>query len=150
MSPDDPIVLGIQDHSYVARVATRSRNGLPALTPLWFVIEGGHFFMGTAQTALAARNVIASPEVAILLDGEAAGRSEYVLRVRGRARVHEGLPTWRVLTRMALKYYLAPAAARVELAHASQWRLRQRYYAQGRAAVIEVVPESAELLRRPD
>lgn len=150
MRPDDPIVLGIQNRSFVARVATRSRSGLPALTPLWFVTDGGHFFMGTAQTALAARNVIAHPEVEILLDGEAAGKSEYVLRMRGRASVHQGLPTWRVLTRMALKYYLAPGAARVELAHASLWRLRQRYYAQGRAVVIEVVPESAELLRRPD
>jgi pyridoxamine 5'-phosphate oxidase-like protein len=150
MRPDDPIVRGFLNHSFVARVATRSRNGLPALTPLWFVIEGGSFFMGTSQAALAARNAVANPEVAILLDGEAAGSSEYVLRVRGRARVHAGFPTWRVLARLALKYYLSPAAVRVELVHASQWRLRQRYYAQGRAAVIEVVPEEAELLHRPD
>lgn len=106
--------------------------------------------MGTSQAALATRNAAANPEVVILLDGEALGRSEYVLRVRGQARVHTGFPTWRVLARLALKYYLAPAAVRVELAHASQWRLRQRYYAQGRAVVIEVVPENAELLRRPD
>jgi len=150
MHPDDPIVLGFIRHSFVARVATRSRSGLPGLTPLWFVVEGGSFFMGTSKAALAVRNAAANPEVAILLDGEAAGRSEYVLRVGGRARVHAGFPTWRVLARLALKYYLAPAAARVELAHASQWRLRQRYYAQGRAAVIEVVPEKAELLHRPD
>jgi len=149
MRPDDPVVLGFLDHSFVARVATRSRTGRPALTPLWFVIEGGHFFMATGQAALAARNAVTNPEVAILLDGEAAGRSEYVLRVRGRAAVHPGLPTWGVLARLALKYYIAPPAVRVELAHASQWRLRQRYYAQGRGAVIEVVPETAELLRRP-
>jgi hypothetical protein len=119
------------------------------LTPLWFVAERGHLFMATGQATLAARNVLANPEVAILLDAETAGRSEYVLQVRGRAAVHGGFPGWRVLARLALKYYVAPRAARVELAHAAQWRMRQRYYAQGKAAVIEVVPEDAELLHRP-
>ena len=149
MRPDDPVVLGFLSPSFVARVATRSPTGRPALTPLWFVMLGGHFFMGTGQASLAARNAVANPEVAILLDGEAAGRSEYVLRVRGHAAVHPGVPTWGVLARLALKYYFAPSAARVELAHRSRWRLRQRYYAQGRGAVIEVVPETAELLRLP-
>jgi len=144
---DDPIALKMEAHSFVARVATRSRSGRPALTPLWFVVDHGHFFMATGQAALAARNADANPEITILLDGEAAGRSQFVLRVHGKARVHAGFPTWRVLARLALKYYVAPAAARVELAHASRWRLRSRYYAQGHPAVIEFVPETAELLR---
>jgi hypothetical protein len=114
------------------------------------VVERGHLFLATGQATLAARNAVANPEVAILLDGEAAGRSKDVLQLRGRAEVHGEFPSWRVLARLAFKYYLAPQAARVELAHASLWRMRQRYYAQGKAAFIEVVPETAELLRRPE
>jgi len=147
--PDDPIVLRFLHHSFVARVATQSRSGRPALTPLWFIVDRGHLYMATGQATLAARNAVASPEVAILFDGEAAGRSGHVLRVHGRATVHSGLPSWRVLARLALKYYVAPPAARVELAHAGKWRLRTRYYAQGQGAVIEVAPETAELVRSP-
>jgi hypothetical protein len=148
--PEDPIVRGFLRDSFVARVATQSRSGRPALTPLWFIFQDGHLFMATGQGSLAARNTVARPEVALLLDGEAAGRSEYVLRVRGRGVVHPGLPTWSLLARIALRYYLAPSAARIELAHAPLWGLRQRYYAEGQGAVIEVVPETAELLQRPD
>ncbi|HKE11263.1 MAG TPA: pyridoxamine 5'-phosphate oxidase family protein [Myxococcota bacterium] len=147
MRPDDPIVRGFLRDSFVARVATQSRSGRPSLTPLWFIVDRGHLYMATGQATLAARNAVANPEVAILLDGEAAGRSECVLRVHGKATVHSGFPTWRVLARLALKYYVAPPAARAELAHAAQWRLRTRYYAQGQSAVIEVAPETAELVR---
>ncbi len=61
--------------------------------------------------------------------------------------MHAELPGWRVLARFALKYYLGGLAS--ELRHAGRWGLRQRYYAQGRPAVIDFVPESAEWLRAP-
>jgi len=147
VTPDDPLVRDFVATSLVARVATRSRAGVPALTPLWFVADGGHLYTTTGQATLAARNAKASPKVAILLDGEAAGPREHVLRLHGRATVHGELPGWRVLARFAVKYYLGGFAS--ELHHARQWRLRQRYYAQGQIAVIEFAPESAELLRRP-
>lgn len=147
MTPDDSIVCEFIATSLVARVATRSSAGAPALTPLWFVADGGRLYTATGQATLAARNAAANPDVAILLDGEAAGPRRHVLRLRGRATVRGGMPTWRVLARFALKYYLGGAAS--ELRHARMWGLRQRYYAQARAAVIEVAPESAELLPRP-
>jgi len=128
-------------------VATRSPTGAPSLTPLWFVIEGGRLFLTTGRATLAARNAELNPEICVLLDAEGRGRSDRVLRLRGRATVLPQLPSWRVLARFALKYYLG--GARSELTHAGKWRLRQHYYGQGRAAVIEVVPESAELLRLP-
>jgi hypothetical protein len=48
-----------------------------------------------------------------------------------------------------LQSSVASCGGASELRHARQWRLRQRYYAQGRIAVIEFAPESAELLRDP-
>jgi hypothetical protein len=133
--------------SYVARFATRSRSGAPALTPLWFVVDRGHLYAGTGQAALAVRNAKAHPEIAVVLDGEARGRRERVLCLRGRATVRDALPGWRVLARFALKYYLGGAAS--ELRHARLWGLRRRYYGQGRAAVIDFVPASAEWLPGP-
>lgn len=148
MSPDDPVVQRYLATSYVARVATRSRSGVPALTPLWFVADGGRLYTTTSQATLAARNAKADPAVAILLDGEGGDAGGQVLRLRGRARVHARLPSLRVLARFAWKYYLGGWQS--ELRHAGLWGLRQRYYAQGEIAVIEFAPESAELLRTPE
>jgi Pyridoxamine 5'-phosphate oxidase len=147
VSPGDPAVREFLASSFVARVATRSRRGAPALTPLWFVFDAGHLYAATGQATLAARNAKACPEVAVLLDGEGGARRERVLRLRGRASVRAEMPGWRVLARFALKYYLRGAAS--ELRHAGLWGLRQRYYAHSQAAVIDFVPESAEWLVVP-
>lgn len=123
MTPGDPAVRDFLATSFVARFATRSRAGTPALTPLWFVADAGHLYAMTGQATLAARNAKACPEIAVLLDGEGTGPRARVLRLCGRATVHGELPAWRVLARLALKYYLAGIAS--ELRHARQWRLRQ-------------------------
>ncbi len=148
MTPADPLVREYLATSFVARVATRSPAGVPAMTPLWFVAHRGLLYATTGWNTLAARNAAATGEVAILLDGEAVGTRSEVLRLRGRATVHPDLPSWRVLARIARKYYLGGAAS--EIRNARRWGLRRRYYAQGRTAVIEIAPEGAELLRRPD
>jgi hypothetical protein len=145
--PDEAEARAFLSSSYVARFATRSRSGVPALTPLWFVTGGGHLYAATGQATLAARNAAAQPEIAVLLDGEARGRRERVLCLRGSATVRRELPDWRVLARFALKYYLRGAAS--ELRHARLWGLRRRYYGQGLPAVIDFVPESAEWLPAP-
>lgn len=141
---EEPAVRDILATSLVARIATRSRSGVPALTPLWFVVDRGHFYSGTGQATLAARNAKACPGIAVLLDGEAAGPRSHVLRLRGRAAVHDRMPSWRVLARFGAKYYLGGLAS--ELRHARLWGVRRRYYAQAQAAVIDFVPESAEWL----
>jgi Pyridoxamine 5'-phosphate oxidase len=144
VSLDDPAVREFLATSYVARVATRSRTGSTALTPLWFVTRRGHVYSTMGQATLAARNAKVCPEIAVLFDGEAMGPQEHVLCLRGRAAVHGALPGWNVLARFALKYYLGGFAS--ELRHAHKWRLRQRYHSQGEIAVIDFVPETAEWL----
>lgn len=136
------------EHSLVARIATRSEKGRPALTPLWFVWDQGRLHFATGLQTLAARNAAGNPNVVVLLDAEGRGRSAHVLRLRGRATVHSGSPSPRVLAQLGRKYYLAGWHS--ELAHVTQWPLRMRYYAQSDAATIEVAPDEAELLHRPE
>jgi hypothetical protein len=143
-------VRDILRRSMVARVATRSPAGGAFVTPIWFIADGGQLVMATSEQSLTARNLRAHPELVLLLEADRGGRADAVLRVRGTATVRRGFPSLRRLIRIALKYYLAPGALRVELANAWRWRVRQHYYAQGRPAVIEVTPASAELLPRPD
>lgn len=149
MSPDAPLVHHYLASSLVMRLATVSGRGRPSLTPIWFVLVGGSLASTTAATTVAARNITAEPRVTILLDGETAGRSGFVLRVRGTAEVHPGLPPLGVLARFAAKYYLSPRALRSEIAHANRWRLRIRYYAQSDPVWLSVEPTTAELIPAP-
>ena len=140
---------GFVDDSMVALVATVSPAGRPFVTPLWFVVDGGVLYMTTGHETRAARNVAQNPNVTLLFGGEAVRPG--ALQLRGTASRHRGLPPWRVLARIALKYYLAPGALLVELRNSGKWGLRARYYAQvpGGAGHLRVVPSAVEMLTRP-
>jgi hypothetical protein len=135
----------------VALVATRSASERPFMTPLWFVADRGTLFITTGTESLTGRNVARHPEVTLLFSGERAGRADRVLRLRATATVRRGLPPWRVLLRIAAKYYASPRALRVELRHRGTWRLRRRYYAQvkGGPGHLRIVPTAAEFLLQP-
>ena len=150
LAPTDPAVSAFLADSMVARLATVSAAGRPFVTPIWFVVDAGTLYMTTGQQTRAARNITRNPRVTLLFGGEGA-RQDVVLRLQGDASCHAGLPSWRVLARIAVKYYVAPSALAVELRHAGQWGLRARYYSQvpGSAGYLRVVPTAAEMLRVP-
>lgn len=150
-SPSDPEVRAFLRRSMVALVATRSANGRPFMTPLWFVADGGTFFITTGAGSRTSRNVAQHPEMTLLFSGEDGERSDRVLRVRGTATFRPGLPPWRVLLRIAVKYYASPRALRVELRNRRKWGLRTRYYRQtkGGPGHLRVVPTTAEFLPQP-
>jgi hypothetical protein len=149
MRPDDPLVGHYPVNSLVMRLATVSGRDIPSLTPIWFVVMDGRLVASTAATTVAARNIAAEPRVTILLDGEKAGSSELVLRLRGTGEVHHGLPPWGVLARFAGKYYLSPGGLRSELGHVDRWGLRRRYYAQSDPVWLAIQPTAAELIPVP-
>jgi hypothetical protein len=149
MRANDHLIRHYLAHSLVMRLATVSATGAPSLTPIWFVVVKGRLIASTAATTVAARNVAAQSRVTMLLDGEKAGQSDYVLRLRGVAAVHDGLPPAGALARFGAKYYLAPSGLRSEIAHANRWRLRTRYYAQSEAVWLAIEPTTAELIRVP-
>ena len=149
MKTDDPLVDHYLAQSLVMRLATVSATGGPSLTPIWFVTVDRRLISTTAATTVVARNVAVEPRVTVLLDGEAAGSSELVVRLGGTAEVHRGLPPLGVLARFAVKYYLSPGGLRSELAHASRWMLRARYYAQADPVWLTIEPTDAELIPVP-
>lgn len=149
MSPDDPEVRGFLARSMVTRVATLSRKGLPHITALRFVCDQGRIYMITGEGSPAVHHISAHPAMILLFDAERARPPNRVLRVRGRATVskEEGLRQMFV-RRAARKYFLCPGGLWDMLTHFRKLRLWVRGYAggRGRAAVIEVVPETAEFL----
>jgi hypothetical protein len=134
----------------VAQVATRSANGRPFVTPLWFVTDGEALFIATGAESWTSRNVSRHPEMALLLSGERSGRTDRVLRLRGTATCHRGRPPWRVLLRIVRKYYLSPRALTVELRSIRKWPLRTLYHGQAKGGPghLRVVPTMAVSLPR--
>lgn len=149
--PDDPDVRAFLHRSLIVQVATLSPKRRPFVTPLWFVVDRGVLYITTGAESRAGKNVGQHPDVVLLFSGEGAHGPARHLRLRGIATCHSGLPSWRVLLRVAAKYYLAPRAIVAELRNAGKWRLRQRYYGQatGGAGHIRVVPVAVEFLARP-
>jgi nitroimidazol reductase NimA-like FMN-containing flavoprotein (pyridoxamine 5'-phosphate oxidase superfamily) len=132
----------------VALIATCSANGRPFMTPLWFVADRGTLYVTTGAGSLTTRNIARDPDMALLFGGERGGRTDRVLRLRGTATFQPGLPSWRVLLRIAMKYYASPRALRVELRNRRKWRIRTRYYRQvkGGPGHLRIVPTTAEFL----
>jgi hypothetical protein len=148
LAPTDPALRPFLEDSMVAEVASLSPKGRPFVTPLWFVVDRGLLYVTTGPGSWVGRNVVGHPEVVLLFGGERGGG---LLRLHGTATCHHGLPAWRVLLRIAAKYYLSPAALRVELRNARRWRLRWRYYGQvkGGFGYVRIVPRVGEILSRP-
>jgi hypothetical protein len=151
LTPDDAAVSAFLQRSMVVQLATLSAKGRPFVTPIWFVADAGALYMTLGVETRAARNVTVHPDVVMLFGGERGVATEGRLRLRGVATCHRGIAPWRVLLRVAAKYYLGPAAFAHEVQHATRWALRVRYYSQvkGGAGYLCVQPTTAELLPVP-
>lgn len=151
LAPSDPAVRAVLRRAMVVEVATLSAGKRVFVTPLWFVVDRGVIYATTGPETRAGRNVAQHPRATLLFHGERGEGTNGVLRVRGTATCHRGLPSWRVLLRVAAKYYVSPRALPLELRNARRWRLRRLLYRQvkGGFGHLRVVPETAELLAPP-
>ncbi len=134
--------------SRVMVLASRSRKGTPFAVPLWFVFHHGRLYATTSASSWTVRNVVASPQVTLLLGGERRNDADRLL-VQGCARAVRGAPPPAVVARIAWLYYLQPQFAAVELRHIRLWALRMRYYGQSRAAYVVITPQTATECRVP-
>jgi general stress protein 26 len=64
----DPAVSDVLRRAMLARIASLSRNGRPSVTPIYFVWQNGHVWLGTAEWTLAVRDVKADQRVSILFN----------------------------------------------------------------------------------
>jgi hypothetical protein len=143
----DAAVGNVLRRAMVVELGTLSPKGRPFVTPLWFVVQGGALYVTTGPGSRAGRNLAAHPEVMLLFDD---GRAP-VVRMRGTGTCNRGLPSWRVLLRVAIKYYVAPGGLLLELRNFRRWRLRRRYYGQAKGGLgyLRIVPGAVEFLPPP-
>ncbi|OJF82308.1 hypothetical protein NS14008_28120 [Nocardia seriolae] len=138
----------------VARTATVSRTGRPHVNPLYFVYGNGEIYLGTSERTLAAMNARANPRVTVLFNVESAPNDRRVLRISGRAtvRTDSGLRRW-YLRRDVWKYFVNWRGFSNAIMHARLLFLVRHYLSSGssdRMCVLEVLPETAELLTAPE
>jgi general stress protein 26 len=112
MNAEDPAVRELMRRSMVTRLATLSRDGRPSITPIYFVADNGHIWIGTVVWTLAARNVRAEPRVSALFEVECDSADRRMLRITGRAKVRTDRPAQRFYNRrVARKYLLTPGGS---------------------------------------
>jgi PPOX class probable F420-dependent enzyme len=114
-----------------AVLATNGANGIPQLTPVWYLYEDGLLYVSAQADTVKVRNLRRDPAIALCIDG---GRSDgrYVT-VRGRAELIEpDQPGQEEMRRRIIHKYHSSAEA------------ADTYYASvrgSRAALIVVQPE---------
>jgi general stress protein 26 len=153
MKPDDPVVVDILRRAMVARIATLSRNGRPHVNPLYFVRRKDNIYLGTTDRTLAALNIKSDPRVTILFNVEGEPNGTRILRIRGAATVRtDGAISRWYIPRDVQKYFMSRQGLRNTVAHTRLLPIVRRFVAsgeKGRACVLEVRPEEAELVPSP-
>lgn len=151
---DDPRVRELLDRSMNMRVGTLSGGGVPHLTPLRFVHDGRAIYTLTRAASPVAGHVAQRPGVVLLFDAERTGPEAPVLRMRAQATIRDepDLRRW-YERRAAVKYFLRPTGIWNMLTHwrnLPTWlRRRRSATADDTMALIELVPETAELVAGP-
>lgn len=91
MALDDEAAAFLARPDLLMRLGTVGRDGYPQVTPVWFLYEGGVFYVSTAGDRIKARNMLASPKVGFAIDSDVkpyrglSVRGEAILAAEGEA-----------------------------------------------------------------
>ena len=91
--------------SRIAVVATIGRDGLPQLTPNWYVYSGGRLLVSTTKQRVKYRNLVRDGRISVCVCSEPMAE-EYVT-VRGRAEIRDDDSIW-ADTRAIVERYVEP------------------------------------------
>lgn len=155
MTASDPEVLAFLDHSMIMRMGSLSPKGQPIFRCLWFVRRKGRICIFVTELPPTGRGVGVHPEVTLLFDAERGPPMDRLLRIRGRAsyRRDRGIVV-RVMSRIALKYFLRPPGLRNLFAYRRKIPAALRFYAEpgwvqrGKqlGLILEVEPKACEFV----
>lgn len=65
---DEALEAFLQEPGLLMRLGTLGRDGYPQVTPVWYLYEGGCFYITTASDRVKARNMQAHPKVGFAID----------------------------------------------------------------------------------
>lgn len=92
-----------------AVLATNGADGIPQLTPVWFVYEDGLLYVSAQTDTVKVRNLRRDPSIAVCIDG-GRGDARYVV-LRGQAAlIQPGQPRQEEMRRRIIRKYHGSAA----------------------------------------
>lgn len=87
-----------------AVLATNGSDGLPQLTPVWYLYEDGVLYVSAQSGTVKVRNLRRDPSISVCVDG-GRGDARYVV-LRGRAELIEpGQPRQEEMRRRIIRKY---------------------------------------------
>ncbi len=100
---DDEIQTFLNQPDLLMRLGTVGRDGYPHVTPVWYLVEDGVFYITTAGNRVKARNMLANPRVGFAIDDDT--RPYRGVSAWGEARlVAEGEAARPLTRRIAARY----------------------------------------------
>lgn len=88
-SLSDPLVRQLLNGRYVASFATHDANGSLHIVAVWFWFDGKDIHVATSSRSRKARNLVANPQVAVMIDARDPAAS-YGVTVTGTAELLTG------------------------------------------------------------
>ena len=89
---------------HYATLATLNEDGSILLTPVWYLFEEECFFVETAASARKVRNILARPQVSILVDSRRKLGSERWVSAAGTAEIIRGERSKEINARIPQRY----------------------------------------------
>jgi nitroimidazol reductase NimA-like FMN-containing flavoprotein (pyridoxamine 5'-phosphate oxidase superfamily) len=106
----DPLFQDLLQGRYIATLATENEDGSMYLTAVWYLFEGGHFYIATAGTTRKARNVGARSKASLMIDARKPG-TERGIAVTGEANLIGGELAKQLNHKIHARYMSAEAIA---------------------------------------
>jgi PPOX class probable F420-dependent enzyme len=88
---------------HYATLATLNEDGSIHLTPVWYLFEKDYIFVETASSDRKVRNIMARPEVSLVVDSRKLGSEQWV-SASGMAEIIRGEQAKALNTKIAQRY----------------------------------------------
>lgn len=99
----------------VASLATHNDDGSIHLTAVWFIFEGGNFYVATSSRSRKARNVRARPRATLMVDSRGPAGHERGVVAIGSAALVTGSESRAIMDRIHRRYMSEAAVANPKL-----------------------------------
>jgi PPOX class probable F420-dependent enzyme len=105
-SQPDGAVQAFLELRLVATLGTSNQDGSIHLTPIWYLFEDGRLYLPTGSRSRKARNIVARPNVTVLIDQRHGERHAWA-SAEGQAHLIAGSEAQRVNGRVRDRYLTA-------------------------------------------
>lgn len=96
----------LNEPGLLMRLGTVGSDGYPQVTPIWYLYDGGRFWITTASDRVKARNMLARPQVGFAIDSDQ--RPYRGISARGQALLIAEGEAARPMTRRIAARYVPP------------------------------------------